>query len=399
MKIAILEIVPDGHFTYVESIAAIYSAVADNEVTIYTTPKGKSALQHLENQQISIKIIENTEGGILSKKLQAVADKNYDKLFVVTLEAYTKSAFQIAQVFEKINFNCPIYYVIHNTDFWFERSIVNKLKSVFSFKHKNFNSFIYQAKIHFYYLNVHKKIIKKIINTNGRFVCLSETVGKELSKFVGIDKVAVIPFSVFDNKIIDQSDDNQRIRVCLPGYVSAIRRDYDSILEVLAHNTEGGKNWLTIEFLGGIAQSDGGEIIKNKALTLKEKGVDLIIYDKPFVSLQEFDANLAKADIVLGNLHLKQGVKGSYGKTKESGLLFTMIKAAKAGLVPNDYPIETALSTSILTFNSYKEAFDILIDLAKNKAKLNLLKQKARENSEIYRPLNIYNRLENHNAK
>jgi hypothetical protein len=396
MKIAILEIAPHGHYTYVESIAQIYTSVAENQVVIFTNERGQKALQHLENQQISIQIWaslspEKATNEGLKTFLKGIL--GFDKLFVVTLEAQFKEPFRIMQVFEKMEFNCPIYYVIHNLDFWFELNFVNKLRNI-THQLDGFKSLIYRLKVYFYYASINHKIVEKVKRSNGYFVSLTTTVGAELAKYVGKERVLAVPFSVYDGRLADNSANNQRLRVCLPGYVSAVRRDYASIFAILAADTEGSlRDKIEFEFLGGISVAEGGEAIKDAANNWIQKGYALRIYDKPSVGLTEFDENLAKADVVLGNLILKQGVSSSYGKLKESGLVFTMIKAAKIGLVPADYPLEPALKSSVLTFNNYEEAIRILVDLHQNKMALNQLKEEALVNAKKYTPLSIYQKL------
>lgn len=387
MTIAIFEIAPKGHYTYVESIAKIYTAVAENKVVIYTTDNGKKAMQHIENQSISI-IVTAAQ----AEDLERIAAQNFDKIFVVTLEPYAKEQHRIMTVFEKINFNAPIYYVIHNVDLWFEQSLVSKIRNVF-FKLNNFGDFIYRLKIYFWYVLINKKIIQKVEKSGGSFVTLTETVATHLRKYT--PSVSAIPFSVFDEKVIDNSLNNSKIRICLPGYVSTIRRNYGAIFDILESN-EGLKIKEKIEwdFLGGIYKAENGESVLERANILKNKGFSIQIYDKPNVGLQEFDENLAKADLVLGNLHLQQGANSSYGKTKESGLIFTMIKAAKPGIVPSEYPLEKTIESSILTFKNYQDLAKILIHLTQHPEILKDLKAKALVNSLKYTPLSIYQKLE-----
>ena len=100
------------------------------------------------------------------------------------------------------------------------------------------------------------------------------------------------------------------------------------------------------------------------------------------------------ADIVLGNLHQKVVPQSKYGKSKESGLLFTMIKAAKPGILPADYPCEPALQSSVLYFNDYSAAEKLLLQLAQERTSLTLLKENAIVNSNFYTPQNVLSRLE-----
>ncbi|NJN33908.1 MAG: hypothetical protein HC817_06320 [Saprospiraceae bacterium] len=62
MIIAILEIAPHGHYTYVESIAKVYTADVHNKVIIFTNEKGRDHLNHIDNEQINTIVKSDTEG-------------------------------------------------------------------------------------------------------------------------------------------------------------------------------------------------------------------------------------------------------------------------------------------------------------------------------------------------
>ncbi len=392
MKVAILETVPHGHYTYVESIALIYTSVPENEIVIFMHDNGFNALKHLENDKISIEKGLFTEG----VKNDFNRLKNFDKIYVVTLEAYAKEPFRLMQAFEKTPIHCPIYYVIHNVDFWFQQSLSDKIRNMF-FKLNSFKDFTYRLKVYFFYAAINPKIIQKVKTSGGKFVTLTSSVGNELAKYVGIENVAVVPFSVFDGKILAKQKETkqQRLRICLPGFVSNTRRDYASIFQLLADDkNDFFKNNIEFDFLGGISISEGGEQIRDEANNWQLKGYAIRVYDKPSVSLEEFDENLAQADLILGNLHIRQGANGAYGKSKESGLIFTMIKAAKVGLLPKDYVADNALESSVLTFDKYEDIEIILKKIIDNPLEWQQLQAHALTNSEKFRPLSIYNRLE-----
>ncbi len=402
MRIAILEIAPHGHYTYVESIALIYTAVPENNVVIFTNEKGYNALKHLENDKIVIKkaffTVKERNPDSFGKGVENTFNQivGFDKIYVVTLEAYAKEPFRLMQSFEKTNFSCPIYYVIHNVDFWFQQSLSDKINNVF-FQLKTFKDLTYRLKVYFYYAYINPKIIQKVKSSGGKFVTLTESVGNELAKYVGKEKVAVVPFSVFNGKILakQKGKNNPRLRICLPGFVSSTRRDYAPIFQLLANDKNRFfKDNIEFDFLGGISTSEGGEQIRDEAKVWMSKGYAIRIYDKPSVGLEEFDENLAQADLILGNMHIKQGANGAYGKSKESGLIFTMIKAAKVGLLPRGYTADNALKTSVLTFNSYADIASILKKIIENSAYWAQLQANALANSEKFRPRSIYNRLE-----
>ncbi len=392
MKIAILEIAPHGHYAYVESIARVFTADLSNQLTIFTNERGRKLLQYLENQQISLIVKSDTES--YTSFLQKI--KNYDKLVVVTLEPYAREVYEIAKAFEKTDFNCPIYYVLHNLDFWFQQSFFDKIRNVL-YQFKDLKLFLYHLKIYFKYSLINPQIIEKIKRSNGRFVTMSTVLGHELAQFVGAKNVAILPFSVFDGQIVDKSQENKPLRVCLTGQVSAVRRDYFSILKILERDTEGSlRDTFDWDFLGKVSTPEGGQTIVEAAKPLIDKGYSIRIY-QDFLTMKDYDEKLSQADIVLGNLILKQGAMSSYGKSKETGVIFTMIKAAKAGLLPVDYPLEPALKSSVLTFNTYEEVIDILLRLRQNPDELMRLKAAALENSQKFTPLSILTKLEANN--
>ena len=387
MRIAILEITTYGHYTLVESIAKIYAAIPTNEVVIFTTEKGKIALQGIDNEQIKMIVVNDSMGDFLK------SIKGFDKIFIPTLESYSRIPYQIIQIFLKTNFNCPIYYFIHNVDFWFQQSLSDKILNIV-YRLSDLNDFIYRLKVYFKYASINHKIVNKVIQSGGKLVALTDSVGNELAKYIGIQNVAIIPFSIFDGQISDNSSDNTRLRVCIPGLLNTTRRDYDSIFKLMQENENSFKSTIIWDFLGGNPQNLESQQLIEKIEAYQKMGHDIRFYTEHFLSMQDYDANLSLADVILGNMHLQQGANSVYGKSKETGIIFTMIKAAKVGILPAEYTVDDALNTSILTFNRYEDVASILKKLLANPAELKQLKIVARENSEKFTPLSIYNSLE-----
>ena len=315
MRIAIIEIAPKGHYTYVESMVKIYASDTQNRIVIYTNTFGLKQLKYLENDQISLVIKgENEDYFAFFQTL-----KTFDKIFIVTLEPYLKEAFLGAKAFLKIEFHAPIYYVIHNIDLWFKQSFSDKIRNVL-FRLKSLKEFNYRCKIYFYYALINQKIVKKVIESKGKFVTMSEPLQAELSKYVGKENVFVLPFSVFNENTPVNTAFNSRVRICIPGLLTPLRRDYDSIFELLESDTEGVlRTAVEWDFLGGRTSGEGGETILSQAEKYIQLGHVIHIPNQNFLSMTDFDENLAKADIILGNMHLQQGANSRYGKSKEIG--------------------------------------------------------------------------------
>jgi hypothetical protein len=76
----------------------------------------------------------------------------------------------------------------------------------------------------------------------------------------------------------------------------------------------------------------------------------------------------------------------SYGKTKESGIVYTMIRCAKPGILPSQYPILTEIKSSTLTFNSYNDLKAILYNISNKRERLDELLIEAKKNSLYFAP-------------
>jgi hypothetical protein len=386
MNIGIIEVAEAGHFTYVESMAQVYLAALDNKVIIFTTSKGITSLAHLQNERLSLVEVNPDAKDVF----QHINQYRLDVAYVVTLEHTNKRGYGLIRHFLETDWMFPVHFVIHNIVFWTPSGILEQLKSVIYYT-KNLKSGIYEIKKTFWYSRFNQSLIEKIFKTGGRLVVLSHAVANELALHFGREKVQIMPFSVYTASIPDRSSNNEKIRLCFPGYVSAVRRDYFSVLKLMEQPEI--RERFAFDFLGGIASHEGGDDVVAAAKLYQNKGATIYLYEKPSVGIIEFDEQLSKADLIFGNLHVQVGFNSTYGKSKESGLLFTMIKAAKPGIVPADYPLEPALIASNLIFKDYEAVQSLLIELAKHPEQLIELKQAALVTAKMYAPEQVLKRL------
>ena len=358
MNIAIIELIPDGHYTLVESVASIYLSDKSNAVTIITNQKGYDVLCHKISQKLNIIVIKNeTETKDILGGL-----KVYDKIFMITFEPISKKSFVLMNIFLKSKIEVPIYFFIHNIDIWFNQRFIDKIKNIF-FKLDSFNVFIYRIKLYFYYYQINKKIVSKVLNSGGAFATISNAVSNELAKFISPSRIVTIPFSCFDESLmkLDDKDSKDKITICIPGFVSNHRRDYFSVLKMFSNDSDSFiKNNFKFDFAGGLPLHEDITVLKREITKWKAEGYEIIIHETDYLKLVEFDECLQQSDLILGNLHIKVGLFGEYGKTKESGLAFTMIKAGKVGLIPSNYKIDDRLLSSTINFESYDDLIPIL---------------------------------------
>jgi hypothetical protein len=252
---------------------------------------------------------------------------------------------------------------------------------------------VYDFKVNFIYPLQRKKIINKIKRNGGKFVVLSSILKKELSIYINKDLIDVVPFSFYDKNLTDKSLLNTRLRICIPGTLSNTRRDYLGILDLFDDNSELFKTKIELDLLGCPIQKEDDKIIQ-RARLLIFKGLKIHLYEHSFIPNEIFNENLSKADIILGNLKIQQGKFSFYGKTKETGVTFALIRAAKPGVIAEGYDIMDELKSSVLYYKDRDQLKTILLRLANDKDYLEILKKEAQKNSQSFEPSLIYKNLQ-----
>jgi hypothetical protein len=390
MKIGIFELAPRGHPPLVESVVQIYTTVPTNKIWIITHEKNKNDLKFMESNQTLLCIKRDNQSYL--NFFNEIKNLNLDKIFLITFEALSKENYEVIQAFCKMDFQTPIHLFLHNTDFWFQQNLFHKISNTIHAV-KKATDLPYQLKLHFLYPSKNRQLIQKVRQSGGKFWVLSESVAIELAKYVASSEIGVIPFSVYNEHLRDTSFENKRLRICIPGMLSPLRRDYDSVFDLLERYESDFKETIELDLLGAFHAKEGSEKVKVRVNQLIHKGFHIYSYNH-WLEMDFYNAQLGKADIILGNMHLQQSRLGRYGTTKETGILFTMIKAGKPGLLLAGYPPESPLKSSVLTFQNYEEVAKILLEYSKKPHLLKDLKQKAKENAIYYHPNQIYNRIE-----
>jgi hypothetical protein len=388
LHICIIEIDPVGHYPLVESIARIYSTQAGNKITVYTIPRGLKALNNILQDNIEVREADFSNG--YSTFFYGI--RNFDKIFITTLEPNSRLVYILLKAFLNTKFECPIYFFVHHIDFWFKQGLIDKLRNIL-FRFEGIRNFLYKIKVQFLYAPILKKVSQKILNSQGKLVVLSENLKQALATFVPLNKIAVIPFSVYDPLIVDESNQGDKFRICIPGFLCSRRRNYASILQLMDNNEFFIKK-ICWDFLGGNPDTKDSQNLIAQFQTMQKKGHDIHYYSEKLLDMKYFDSQLAKADIILGNMQLQTNANTVYGKTNETGVVFSMIKCAKPGLLPHFYSFDKSLDTSVIRFNKYDEIPNILYNLISQKDSFLQLKKNALSNSVMYSCESVYTSLE-----
>lgn len=386
MIIGLIEIMPLGHYTLVDSITRIYLSDPNNSVVLFINEKGSenvSALQKDFGERLILRTKKENEE--VASFLDKISKEKLDAAYIVTLERYFTE-------FIKTQFRFPLYFVVHNVEAWFSLSLKTSINNFIEGMRQG-RDIAYLLKSNFIYPAQKKKLIKKFIANDSTFVLLNDFLKDEVLKRNITKKVISIPFSVYYPKLQEQQIIKSKIRITIPGIVDNGRRDYVSVLRILDEEKELFKNTYEVELLGPLKKTENNKEIIKKIEALNQHGFTVISYPEKYIPLEEYDNKLAQADLILGNLNVSISKHSTYGKTKESGTAFAMIRVAKPGLLPSAYQVMDEVKSSTVSFKSYKHLKEILIDLAKDKGRLKVLNEEAKKNALKFLPETIYKGL------
>lgn len=389
MKVGFCEVISYGHFTLVECLLKVYSSDARNELFIITNQSGFTYCKEfiLNYANLTILVKEDTES--FPSFYYRINNLDLDYAYFVTFE---QPKYFID--FYKTHFSFPIRLFIHNIDFWFEASFFERLKkfikSCIDIKFIKIlkNSF----RDHFINFPYNKLIIEKVLNEGGRLVVLNELLANRVNEFLPNSNCLVFPFSYYDSSIFKPHHVNKKLRICVPGLITQRRRDYLGLLIKIEERILELKDKVVFDFLGGI-QMDGNKkinLILSKINHINKLGMEILIHNESYISNSIFDKELAKCDFILSNLIAKLG----YGKTKESGIPFAMIKSGRPGIYPVHHYLMPQLKTSTILYTDYDNMINQIIEISNNRQLIESYHANAITNSQYFLPENIYDRIQ-----
>jgi hypothetical protein len=394
MRVGVIEIMETGHIVLAETLCRIFCFDPRNQIFLFTIKKHSENLKHLCDQYPNLNLVINPSDDDEETFLKKIDDYLLDRVYIVTLLKHFREL-------SEWKIDTKVFLIIHNLDEWFSISFYEGFQKFISFAIKNHNlkMLIYSFKVNFIYPGYKKRILDKVKRSGGRLVVLSESIRKELKKINTDIPVDVIPFSVYDPSLInlqDETNPEKPLRICVPGILSQYRRDYLGLLDIIENQLFTYKNRFIVDFLGGINFDnplDNSKLIVDRIDQLESQGFLFIVHPVHFIPTSEYDHELSEADVILGNMNVVLNKFSMYGKTKETGLSFAMIKAAKPGILPDSYVLPEELSSSTIRYNDIQEIVKILADLIDNHRLVENLKKKALENSKHFSPEVIYNQL------
>jgi hypothetical protein len=392
MRIGIIELMDTSHVVLVETFCRIFCFDRRNNVFLFTTDKYSEYFNFLSKQYSNLSLIIKPHQQSHDSFLIQIDSVHLDRLYIVTLTKYFSN-------FSRWKVKARMFLVIHNLDEWFSLSLFQSVKKIFYYIYhsRRLDSSFFFFKSYLIYPVFKKRILKNLSKNNGCLVVLSEALRQEFTRLKVKMPIVVVPFAVYDPSFpFVEPSAGKELRICVPGTLSQYRRNYLALLDLIEKQLGSYKNRLIFDFLGGIQSdnqmNDTREILE-KVNHLNNNGFKIIVHHIELIPPLEYDTELSQADIILGNMNVVLNKFSVYGKTKETGLPFAMIKAAKPGILPYNYPVPVEIASSTLLYNDFSDLGGIIINLINDPEALMELKNRALVNSKYFSTEIIYNKL------
>ena len=358
MKVGILEL-HNYHYDVIDSLCKIF----------------EENLEVLYNNKDILKIIPNKEKIKEIKVLNTISFKSIFKI----IKEINKS--EIDYIILGTNQNYLIFYLI-----------------IFLFCNKRIIMTMHNINVYFKCKKSLKGIIKFLIRKIMLIRCyginvLGETLKKELEKKNLNKKILNFPVRIYDPYNIKKDNymEKSRLVISVPGSFELKRRDYETLYKACILLNE-NKNHITLNFLGKIDKKSEKE---NKLLNKFKKVAD-VYYSENFIDEQIFKEKILESDLLINPSVYEtfyDGIKEYYGKTKQSGGIYTQIEFAKVGITPSYIEVEPQLESSTLMYKTEEDLYKVISKFNNEKEFRKFLVNEARKNSEKYTLDNIKRNL------
>ena len=390
MLVGIIEVSEPNHYSAVNGLLKTYASDRSNKVIVYTLPSIQQAL--LENglpENVSLVVLEPHQS--LKKMLDDAEKIAFDRVHICTI---FDNYLEFARFKPKTK---EIVFHVHQCEEWYNDDFNRAINTLIpSLKNKDqnraYSRMIARAMVdYFIYRPIRKKMLFQYEkNYELKIVVHSEGQKEVLREYGCKSPITVFPFAIYEG-MKDSSQSNQRLRICIPGVITQAKRDYLSLFEALQQNAEAMGDRIELHLLGYVTEREQEEM--GAAISDLINSGYHVDYHETFVYGKEFDRAIAQCDLLLNNQFISKNSTEVYGKTKESGAIFNMLRAAKPGLLPQEYNLASEFHDCTLFFDSYSHLIEILQQVLDDPALLARLKISAQKLSQSYLPISLYPRL------
>jgi hypothetical protein len=390
MRIGIIEVSEPNHYSAVNGLIKTYATDRDNQITVYTLPSIQLALQ--ENglpQQTQVVTLEHRNS--LDKLLKSIESVEFDRIHICTVfDNYAEFVRFKPQAKE-------IFFHVHHCEEWYNDTVQRAVKNLrlnlkYKDQNRKYHRIVARALVDFLVFRPQRQQIVANLSANYQFSLIvhSEKQQATLARYGCQHRVVVFPFAIYEG-MADTAVRDQRLRICIPGVITQARRDYLGLFQHLQENADGLRDRICLHLLGYV--TDREKTVMDVAIANLIAVGYPVLYHDTFVYGEEFDMAMASCDVLLNNQVISKNTTEVYGQTKESGMIFNMLRAAKPGLLPSQYSMATEFNDSTLFFDDYGQLVKIIKTLVDDRSALVDLKAAAKTLSVGYLPQNLYPRL------
>ncbi|MGB5715375.1 MAG: hypothetical protein WBM44_31240 [Waterburya sp.] len=391
MLIGIFEVSEPNHYSAVNGLVKTYASNPNNEIIVYILPSIQKALE--ENglpKNASLVVLE--EDRLLKKLLNDAESIAFDRIHICTI---FDNYLEFAQFQPQTK---DIFFHVHQIDEWYNDNFNRAIKTLIrSLQNKDQNRQYLRiiARTVVDYL-IYRPMRKKMLaqfdkNYNLKLIVHSEGQKEALEEYSCKLPIIVFPFAIYEG-MEDSSQSNQVLRICIPGVITQSKRDYLGLFQAFLQNAEALRDRICLHLLGYVTEREKekmGVVISDFIINSGYK----VQYHDSFVYGEEFDRAIANCDLLLNNQFISKNNTEVYGKTKESGMIFNMLRAAKPGLLPREYNVSPEFHKCTLFFDDYPHLVEIIQQIVDDPQRLKQLKTAAKELAASYSPESLYSKL------
>lgn len=191
-----------------------------------------------------------------------------------------------------------------------------------------------------------------------------------------------MPFNLRDVQAQDVAL-NPRLKIVIPGTVDFSRKNNTVIADTLQALDQRYLDNIEVVFLGKAVNKQAKEVLESWKASLGNS----LVYYTGFIAQEEFDQQLAHADIIMGVINIHHESKyytEKYGQTKDTGLEGHAVGFAKPFFVNTEYFTDPQIESSVVKFSSVDELKRVIEKAVDDRDWLLRMKQEAIENGKKF---------------
>ncbi|WP_116108230.1 hypothetical protein [Lewinella sp. IMCC34191] len=341
------------HTELIERWVGLIASIAGVKVVCHVKPCYQESLRAQYSTVPNVSIGGPTEGISWPAYIRRI---QFDSTSVAVIPTVGQRPHWFTSLISRVNF----YLVLHNLNYWFDRSAYRLPRSTVKDLAKDVRQ----------YIEIRAK--RSLLTSSLALLYATDALAQEGMRETSLGNVnhLVLPFSCLRNSPVQitANADRRTLQVVVPGSMSSRARNYKLVLDGLA-GAAGNDAMIDIHFAGKVVdqciQRQFQEFVTERSLS-GTNGIQLHWYNDG-LDEQQFDAVLTSADVILAPLKPEVTV-GRYiekiGYTKASGTPFDAIYFGKPILLPFWHPLR---DPAVLHFSDGTHLGDVLTNLAFNR--------------------------------